>query len=153
MRSGSGPCGDHMMLPAATLFILLAQPQVAADAGTPPRVSALPVQPAPGLPRVMVERGPRRAGGFRRLARAVHRVALGALADPGDDGKVAPDPDPLRHVTQIHRVGAPLGMREQLTFGKEPVARRGVAAGRLRGSSSSSRTPAGPSTSSCTGWI
>src|SRR5262249_17597442 len=45
------------------------------------------------------------------------------LADPGDDGKAVLIHTRFANTSQLHRVGAPLGMREQLTFGKEPVGK------------------------------
>jgi hypothetical protein len=112
-----------MMLPAATLVLLLAQPgAAAADAGTPPRVSALPVQPAPGLPRVMISGVPAVPADFEAWLAPYTESRSAQLADPGDDGKSALILTRFANVTQIHRVSAPLGMREQLTFGKEPVA-------------------------------
>ncbi len=112
-----------MMLPAATLLLLLAQPQAAAaDAGTPPRVSALPVQPAPGRPRVMISGVPAVPADFEAWLAPYTESRSAQLADPGDDGRSVLILTRFANVSQIHRVGAPLGMREQLTFGKEPVA-------------------------------
>jgi dipeptidyl aminopeptidase/acylaminoacyl peptidase len=50
-------------------------------------------------------------------------VRAAALADAGDDGKAVLILTRFASVNQIHRVSAPLGAREQLTFDKEPVAK------------------------------
>jgi len=113
-----------MILPAATLLLLLSQAgPAAADAGTPPqRVSTLPVKPAPGLPRVMISGVPPVPADFEAWLAPYTEWRSAVLADPGDDGKSMLILTRFASVPQIHRVSAPMGMREQLTFGKEPVA-------------------------------
>lgn len=113
-----------MILPAATVMLLLAQAEpAAADAGTPPaRLSTLPVKPAPGLPRVMISGVPPVPADFDAWLAPYTEWRSAVLADPGEDGKSMLILTRFGSVLQIHRVGAPLGMREQLSFGKEPVA-------------------------------
>ncbi|MGZ6070374.1 MAG: S9 family peptidase, partial [Myxococcaceae bacterium] len=113
-----------MILPAATLILLLAQAEpAAADAATPPaRVSTLPVKPAPGLPRVLISGVPPVPADFDAWLAPYTEWRSAVLADPGEDGKSMLILTRFGSVLQIHRVDAPLGMREQLSFGKEPVA-------------------------------
>ncbi|HTS81471.1 MAG TPA: S9 family peptidase [Myxococcaceae bacterium] len=115
-----------MLLPAATIVLLLAQPAPGrADAGSASaRVSSIDVAPAPGLPRVLVSGVPAVPADFSAWLAPYTEVRRANLADPGDDGRSLLVLTRLGgSVDQIHRVAAPLGMREQLTFGKEPVAK------------------------------
>jgi len=117
--------GDHMILPAATVLLLLAQPQSTgpgrADAGTA-RPSSIAVEPAPGLSRVLVSGVPPVPADFEAWLAPYTESRSALLADPGDDGKALLILTRFSSVNQLHRVTAPLGLREQLTFGKEPVA-------------------------------
>ena len=114
-----------MILPAAASLLLLTQ----APAATPPRaetaarVSSLPVEPAPGLPRVLVSGVPAVPADFEAWLAPYTEVRSALLADAGDDGKAVLILTRFSSVNQIHRVAAPLGAREQLTFGKEPVSK------------------------------
>ena len=114
-----------MILPAAASLLLLTQ----APAATPSRadgaarVSSLPVQPAPGLPRVLVSGVPVVPPDFEAWLAPYTEVRSALLADAGDDGKALLILTRFSSVNQIHRVAAPLGAREQLTFGKEPVSK------------------------------
>ena len=125
-RPCSGKAADHMILPAATVLLLLAQPQSAAparaDAGAP-RLSSIAVEPAPGLPRVLVSGVPQVPADFDAWLAPYNEARSALLADPGEDGKALLILTRFGSVNQIHRITAPLGMREQLTFGKEPVAK------------------------------
>ena len=116
-----------MILPAATVLFLLAQAPAAArpDGGTgaPRAVSSFPVESAPGLPRVQVSGVPAVPPDFEAWLAPYTEARSAQLADPGEDGKAVLVLTRFGSVTQIHRVAAPLGMREQLTFGKEPVAK------------------------------
>ena len=119
---------DHMILPAAASLLLLTQASASsasrADAGgAAARVSSLPVEPAPGLPRVLVSGVPQVPPDFEAWLAPYTEVRSALLADPGDDGKAVLILTRFSSVNQIHRVTAPLGAREQLTFGKEPVAK------------------------------
>jgi dipeptidyl aminopeptidase/acylaminoacyl peptidase len=119
---------DHMILPAAVSLLLLTQASASsasrADAGgAAARVSSLPVEPAPGLPRVLVSGVPQVPPDFEAWLAPYTEVRSALLADPGDDGKAVLILTRFSSVNQIHRVTAPLGAREQLTFGKEPVAK------------------------------
>jgi len=115
-----------MILPAATLLALLTQspasPAARPDGGSPSRVSSQPVEPAPGLPRVLVSGVPAVPSDFEAWLAPYTESRSAWLMDPGDDGKAVLILTRFGSVAQIHRVSAPLGMREQLTFGKEPVA-------------------------------
>ena len=114
-----------MILPAAASLLLLTQ----APAATPSRadgaarVSSLPVQPAPGLPRVLVSGVPVVPPDFEAWLAPYTEVRSALLADAGDNGKALLILTRFSSVNQIHRVAAPLGAREQLTFGKEPVSK------------------------------
>jgi len=114
-----------MILPVAASLLLLTQ----APAATPPRadgaarVSSLPVQPAPGLPRVLVSGVPVVPPDFEAWLAPYTEVRSALLADAGDDGKALLVLTRFSSVNQIHRVASPLGAREQLTFGKEPVSK------------------------------
>ena len=114
-----------MILPAAASLLLLTQ----APAATPSRahgaarVSSLPVQPAPGLPRVLVSGVPVVPPDFEAWLAPYTEVRSALLADAGDDGKALLILTRFSSVNQIHRVASPLGAREQLTFGKEPVSK------------------------------
>ncbi len=115
-----------MILPAATVLLLLAEPQsppmARADAGTS-RASSIAVESAPGLPRVLVSGVPAVPPDLEAWLAPYNEARAAFLADPGDDGKAVLVLTRFASVGQIHRVTAPLGMREQLTFGKEPVAK------------------------------
>ena len=112
-----------MLLPAATVLLLLAQPAAGADAGSAtPRVSSIDVTPVPGLPRVLVSGVPAVPADFTAWLAPYTDVRQANLADPGDDGRTLLVLTRLSSVNQVHRVAMPLGTREQLTFGKEPVA-------------------------------
>ena len=115
-----------MILPAATVLLLLAEPQsppmARADAGTS-RASSFAVESAPGLPRVLVSGVPAVPPDLEAWLAPYNEARAAFLADPGDDGKAVLVLTRFASVGQIHRVTAPLGMREQLTFGKEPVAK------------------------------
>ena len=120
--------GDHMILPAAASLLLLTQAPASAatraDAGgATARLSSLPVEPAPGLPRVLVSGVPQVPPDFEAWLAPYTEVRSAVLADPGDDAKTVLILTRFSSVNQIHRVTAPLGDREQLTFGKEPVAK------------------------------
>jgi len=114
-----------MILPAAASLLLLTQ----APAATPSRadgaarVSSLPVQPAPGLPRVLVSGVPVVPPDFEAWLAPYTEVRSALLADAGDDGKALLILTRFSSVNQINRVASPLGAREQLTFGKEPVSK------------------------------
>jgi dipeptidyl aminopeptidase/acylaminoacyl peptidase len=117
-----------MILPAAASLLLLAQ----APSSTPPRadggaaaarVSSLPVEPAPGLSRVLVSGVPPVPADFDAWYAPYTEVRSALLSDAGDDGKALLVLTRFSSVNQIHRVSAPLGAREQLTFGKEPVSK------------------------------
>ena len=115
-----------MILPAAFTLLVLAQSPASsrADAGSAPvRLSSVPVEPAPGLPRVLVSGVPAVPPDFEAWLQPYTEVRSAALADPGDDGKALLILTRFSSVNQIHRVTAPLGTREQLTFGKEPVSK------------------------------
>lgn len=116
-----------MILPAATVLLLLSQqPQVSPPArpdGGTPRASSVAVDAAPGLPRVLVSGVPAVPPDFEAWLAPYTEVRSASLADPGDDGRSVLVLTRFSSVNQIHRVSAPLGMREQLTFGKEPVAK------------------------------
>ncbi|HET9035652.1 MAG TPA: prolyl oligopeptidase family serine peptidase [Myxococcaceae bacterium] len=117
-----------MILPVAASLLVLAQAPAAnpsrSDTGTAaPRVSSLPVEAAPGLPRVLVSGVPAVPADFDAWLAPYTEVRAAALADAGDDGKAVLILTRFASVNQIHRVSAPLGAREQLTFGKEPVAK------------------------------
>ncbi|HZJ54974.1 MAG TPA: S9 family peptidase [Myxococcaceae bacterium] len=117
-----------MILPVAATLLVVTQ----APASSPPRsdagsavarLSSLPVEPAPGLPRVLVSGVPAVPADFDAWLTPYTEVRSAALADAGDDGRSVLILTRFSSVTQIHRVNAPLGAREQLTFGKEPVAK------------------------------
>lgn len=115
-----------MILPAAFTLLVLAQSAASprADAGSAPvRLSSVPVEPAPGLPRVLVSGVPAVPPDFEAWLQPYTEVRSAALADSGDDGKALLILTRFSSVSQIHRVTAPLGTREQLTFGKEPVSK------------------------------
>jgi len=116
-----------MILPAAASLLLLAQAPSAtplqADGGAAMRVSSLPVEPAPGLSRVLVSGVPPVPADFEAWYAPYTEVRSALLADAGDDGKAVLVLTRFSSVNQIHRVSAPLGAREQLTFGKEPVSK------------------------------
>jgi Tol biopolymer transport system component len=114
-----------MILPAALSLLVLAQAAVSSrpDAGAPLRLSSLPVEPAPGLPRVLVSGVPAVPPDFEAWLQPYTEVRAAMLADAGDDGKAVLILTRFSSVKQIHRVSAPLGSREQLTFGKEPVSK------------------------------
>ena len=117
-----------MILPAAASLLVLAQmaasTPVRADAGSAvARLSSLPVESAPGLPRVLVSGVPAVPPDFDAWLQPFTESRAVLLADPGDDGKAVLVLTRFASVNQIHRVSAPLGMREQLTFGKEPVTK------------------------------
>ena len=115
-----------MILPTATVLLYLAQAQSTApvrpDAGTS-RPSSIAVEQAPGLPRVLVSGVPAVPADFDAWLAPYNEVRSALLADPGDDGKALLILTRFASVNQLHRVTAPLGAREQLTFGKEPVAK------------------------------
>jgi dipeptidyl aminopeptidase/acylaminoacyl peptidase len=113
-----------MILPTATVLLLLAAPPASShpDAGTL-RQSAIAVEPAPGLARVLVSGVPPVPPDFEAWLAPYTEVRAAGLADPGEDGKSLLILTRFASVTQIHRVTAPLGMREQLTFGREPVSK------------------------------
>ena len=119
---------DHMILPAAASLLLLTQ----ATASTASRADAGGRHGAPlvlargaraGLPRVLVSGVPQVPPDFEAWLAPYTEVRSALLADPGDDGKAVLVLTRFSSVNQIHRVTAPLGAREQLTFGKEPVAK------------------------------
>jgi dipeptidyl aminopeptidase/acylaminoacyl peptidase len=116
-----------MILPAATVLFLLAQtlavPRPDGGTGAPRAISAFPVESAPGLPRVQVSGVPAVPADFEAWLAPYTEARSAQLADPGEDGKAVLILTRFGSVTQIHRVAAPLGMREQLSFGKEPVAK------------------------------
>ena len=117
-----------MILPAAASLLLLfaqasASPPPRSDSGAAARVSSLPVEAAPGLPRVLVSGVPAVPADFEAWLAPYTEVRSAALTDAGDDGKAVLILTRFSSVNQIHRVSAPLGAREQLTFGKEPVAK------------------------------
>jgi dipeptidyl aminopeptidase/acylaminoacyl peptidase len=117
-----------MILPVAAALLVLAQApgstRSGPDAGSAPvRLSSLPVEPAPGLPRVLVSGVPAVPPDFEAWLQPYTEVRSAALADAGDDGKAVLILTRFSSVNQIHRVTAPLGTREQLTFGKEPVSK------------------------------
>src|SRR5215831_2006474 len=115
-----------MLLPAATVLLLLTQPAPGrADAASAaPRVSSIDVAPAPGLPQVLVSGVAAVPADFTAWLAPYTEVRRANLADPGDDGRSLLILTRLGgSVDQVHRVSAPLGMREQLTFGKEPVGK------------------------------
>ena len=114
-----------MILPVAVCLLVLAQAPVPSrpDAGSAPvRLSSLPVEPATGLPRVLVSGVPAVPPDFEAWLQPYTEVRSAVLADAGDDGKAMLILTRFSSVNQIHRVTAPLGTREQLTFGKEPVS-------------------------------
>ena len=117
-----------MILPVAAALLVLAQApgstRSGPDAGSAPvRLSSLPVEPAPGLPRVLVSGVPAVPPDFEAWLQPYTEVRAAALGDAGDDGKALLILTRFCSVNQIHRVTAPLGTREQLTFGKEPVSK------------------------------
>src|SRR5215470_3592432 len=115
-----------MILPAAFTLLVLAQSPASsrADAGSAPvRLSSIQVAPAPGLPRVLVSGVPAVPPDFEAWLQPYTEVRSASLADAGDDAKAVLILTRFSSVDQIHRVTAPLGAREQLTFGKEPVAK------------------------------
>jgi dipeptidyl aminopeptidase/acylaminoacyl peptidase len=115
-----------MILPAATVLFLLAQasavPRPDGGTGALRAVSSLPVESAPGLPRVQISGVPAVPPDFEAWLAPYTEARSAQLADPGEDGKAVLILTRFGSVAQIHRVAAPLGMREQLSFGKEPVA-------------------------------
>ena len=115
-----------MILPAAVVLLLAqapASPAPRSDTGAAARVSSLPVEAAPGLPRVLVSGVPAVPADFDAWLAPYTEVRSAALADVGDDGKAVLVLTRFSSVNQLHRVSAPMGAREQLTFGKEPVAK------------------------------
>jgi dipeptidyl aminopeptidase/acylaminoacyl peptidase len=114
-----------MILSAATLLLVLSQSSPAAppDGGTAPRVSSIAVTPAPGLPQVLVSGVPEVSKDFAAWLEPYTNDRAASLADPGDDGSTVLILTRFANASQLHRVSQPLGMREQLTFGKEPVAK------------------------------
>jgi len=112
-----------MILPTAVALVVLAQaPRPDAGSG-PVRLSSLPVEPAPGLPRVLVSGVPAVPPDFEAWLQPYTEVRSALLADAGDDGKAVLILTRFSSVNQIHQVSAPLGAREQLSFGKEPVSK------------------------------
>ena len=111
-----------MILPTATTLFLLAAPAASPDAGVA-RLSSISVEPAPGVSRVLVSGVPPVPADFEAWLAPYNEGRSANLADPGEDGKALLVLTRFASVSQIHRVTAPLGMREQLTFGKEPVAK------------------------------
>ena len=73
--------------------------------------------------RVLVSGVPQVPPDFEAWLAPYTEVRSAVLADPGDDAKTVLILTRFSSVNQIHRVTAPLGDREQLTFGKEPVAK------------------------------
>jgi dipeptidyl aminopeptidase/acylaminoacyl peptidase len=122
-----------MLLPATALLLVLAQPSPStsrpsgASAGAAPdaksRPSSIAVTPAPGLPQVLISGVPEVPADFSAWLEPYNNERSAQLADPGDDGKALLILTRFANATQLHRVGMPLGTREQLTFGKEPVAK------------------------------
>ena len=81
-----------MILPAAAFLLILAQATAStasrADAGgVTARLSSLPVEPAPGLPRVLVSGVPQVPPDFEAWLAPYTEVRSALLADSGDDGK------------------------------------------------------------------
>ena len=122
-----------MLLPATALLLVLAQtsPSTArpsgANAGPAPdaksRPSSIAVTPAPGLAQVLVSGVPEVPADFAAWLEPYNAERSAQLADSGDDGKALLILTRFANAAQLHRVSMPLGMREQLTFGKEPVAK------------------------------
>ena len=118
-----------MILPAAASLLLLTQapastPSRADGGAATARVSSLArrarARTAPGAG----ERGAFQVPpDFEAWLAPYTEVRSALLADPGDDGKALLILTRFSSVNQIHRVTAPLGAREQLTFGKEPVSK------------------------------
>jgi dipeptidyl aminopeptidase/acylaminoacyl peptidase len=97
-----------------------------------PRPSAIDVHPAPGLPAVLVSGVPEVPPEFAARVAPYTDARSASLADVGDDGRQVLIHTRFANVAQLHRVSAPLGMREQLTFGKEPVGQAAWLPGDLR---------------------
>ena len=114
-----------MILPVAVSLLVLAQaPASRPDAGAAAaRVSSLQVEPAPGVPRVLVSGVPAVPPDFEAWLQPYTEVRSALLSDAGDDGKTILILTRFSSVNQIHRVSAPLGAREQLSFGKEPISK------------------------------
>ena len=114
-----------MILPVAVSLLVLAQaPAARPDAGAAAaRVSSLQVEAAPGLPRVLVSGVPAVPPDFEAWLQPYTEVRSALLSDAGDDGKAVLILTRFSSVNQIHKVSAPMGAREQLSFGKEPVSK------------------------------
>src|SRR5262249_10670196 len=112
-----------MILPAAVaLFVLAQAPRPDAGSG-PVRFSSVPVEPAPGLPRVLVSGVPAVPPDFEAWLQPYTEARSALLSDAGDDGKAVVIRTRFSSVNQIHGVSMPMGAREQLSFGKEPVSK------------------------------
>ena len=115
-----------MILPTAALLLVVTT--AASGAGTDggaaaARVSSFPMEPAPGLARVLVSGVPPVPGDFEAWLAPYTQVRSATLADPGDDGRSVLIHTRFGSVRQVHRVSTPMGAREQLTFGTEPVGK------------------------------
>jgi dipeptidyl aminopeptidase/acylaminoacyl peptidase len=110
-----------MTLTALVPLLVLTQSAPRPDAGSSPRISAIDVRPAVGLSAVMVSGVPEVPPEFVARVEPYTDARSAALGDVGDDGHQVLIHTRFANVSQLHRVSAPLGMREQLTFGKEPV--------------------------------
>jgi dipeptidyl aminopeptidase/acylaminoacyl peptidase len=112
-----------MSLTTLVHLLLLTQTVSRADAGSSPRLSAFDVRPVAGLPAVTVSGVPEVPPEFVARIEPYTDARSAAVADVGDDGREVLIHTRFANVSQLHRVSAPLGMREQLTFGKEPVGK------------------------------
>jgi len=118
-----------MSFTALLPLLVLTQTGPRPDAGSSPRLSAVDVRPVVGLSAVTVSAVPEVPPEFAARVEPYIDARSASLADVGDDGRDVLIHTRFANVAQLHRVSAPLGMREQLTFGKEPVGQASWAPG------------------------
>jgi dipeptidyl aminopeptidase/acylaminoacyl peptidase len=98
-------------------------------AAAPAAPSELDVAPLPGQPNLLALGVPEIPAGLAARLEQYQNARSAPLLDVAPDGSALLVGTRFASTVQLHEVARPLGMREQLTFGKEPVREARYAPG------------------------
>ncbi|MFL5424299.1 MAG: S9 family peptidase [Myxococcales bacterium] len=110
-----------MLLTVCALLLAQAQPSEAAPSGVPG------MAPVPGVPSLLQSGVPEVPRGLRERLDQYQNARAAALLDVLPDGSAALIATRFASTNQLHVVEHPMGARQQLTFGEEPISRGHLA--------------------------
>src|SRR3954470_3288721 len=111
----------EMLLTICALLLAQAQPSEAAPSGVPG------MAPVPGVPSLLQSGVPEVPRGLRERLDQYQNARAAALLDVLPDGSAALIATRFASTNQLHVVEHPMGARQQLTFGDEPISRGHLA--------------------------